>query len=542
VRTGALLVFVAACAEPSPNDDGLSGASPLVETIRAAGRRHRVAPGVLAALAWTASRGSMRGGEPAAYGGIGLTDLRAGGTLEEASRRTSLDPETLRRDAAANLEGGAAVLGARGREVGADPDEAFSFHDALVAYLGTALWADEVEDAMARGLEMTDDLGRSIRLAPRERFGTHELAARPDYPEAEWVGPSCNYQDASRGAGTIQEIVIHTCQGGFAGCWGWLLNCDSGVSAHYVVRSVDGHVVQDVEDQDVAWHDACNNANTIGIEHEGFVDDPDAWYTDEMYCGSANLVRWLAESYGIPIDRAHVYGHGEADDCSDHTDPGGGWDWAKYMDFVTNGCDCRPVPETCNCADDDCDGAVDDGACALAARAVDGSWPPLLEAGARANGWATFENTGTEPWAAAEVSIALAGETNLALALPPLPRDVPAGDVVRIDFEIEAPLDARLGPQRFEVGLVAADGTAIESACDGSGRIAVEIEVLAPGEADTGEDGGPDAGADVKAQGGCACASEGGSPGLLAALLLFGSRVRRRAVPAPAGTERIAVR
>ena len=42
---------------------------------------------------------------------------------------------------------------------------------------------------------------------------------------------------------------------------------------------------------------------SIGIEHEGFVDNP-AWFTDAMYRSSAALTRYLCDKYGIPKDRS----------------------------------------------------------------------------------------------------------------------------------------------------------------------------------------------------------------------------------------------
>ena len=41
-------------------------------------------------------------------------------------------------------------------------------------------------------------------------------------------------------------------------------------------------------------------------------------------------VRDIARRHGLPLDRAHVMGHDEAPDCSEHDDPGPGWDWAAY--------------------------------------------------------------------------------------------------------------------------------------------------------------------------------------------------------------------
>ena len=36
------------------------------------------------------------------------------------------------------------------------------------------------------------------------------------------------------------------------------------------------------------------------------------------------------------VERA-AGGHGEAPDCSDHTDPGAGWNWTHYLDLVRTG-------------------------------------------------------------------------------------------------------------------------------------------------------------------------------------------------------------
>ncbi len=82
-------------------------------------------------------------------------------------------------------------------------------------------------------------------------------------------------------------------------------------SWNYTMRSTDGHIAQHVKAKDVAWH-AGNwyvNAKSIGIEHEGFVAEQGAWYTEAMYRSSAKLVRYLAGKYGIPLDRQHILGH-----------------------------------------------------------------------------------------------------------------------------------------------------------------------------------------------------------------------------------------
>ncbi|MEV6970546.1 N-acetylmuramoyl-L-alanine amidase [Hamadaea sp. NPDC051192] len=159
--------------------------------------------------------------------------------------------------------------------------------------------------------------------------------ASTDYPAAAWVPASTsNYTASSRESSyPINYIVIHTAQGSYSGTINWFQNAAAGVSAHYVV-SKGGAVTQTVRDKDIAWH-AGNwtyNTQSIGIEHEGFIDDPN-WTSAAMYQASANLVRYLCDKYGIPKDRAHIIGHNEVPGAT-HTDPGSYWNWSTFMSYV----------------------------------------------------------------------------------------------------------------------------------------------------------------------------------------------------------------
>jgi hypothetical protein len=100
------------------------------------------------------------------------------------------------------------------------------------------------------------------------------------------------------------------------------------------------------------------NQQAVGIEHEGYAHTGYTWYTEAMYRSSAALVRWLASTYNIPLDRTHIIGHYEVPDPNNaglfggadhHHDPCDSWagsatwhnniacywDWAHYMDLVT---------------------------------------------------------------------------------------------------------------------------------------------------------------------------------------------------------------
>lgn len=101
-----------------------------------------------------------------------------------------------------------------------------------------------------------------------------------------------------------------------------------------MVRSGDGLVAQCVRERNIGWH-AGNwdyNTRSIGIEHEGWVDQP-SYFTHAMYERSARLTADICDRYGLTKDRAHIIGHHEVPG-SDHTDPGVNWDWVRYIRLV----------------------------------------------------------------------------------------------------------------------------------------------------------------------------------------------------------------
>ncbi len=176
--------------------------------------------------------------------------------------------------------------------------------------------------------------------------GTPATAAQPrtsaappravDYPTAEWQpATDSNYSRSSRPtAYPVDYVVIHVTQETYADTLAIFGDPDKQVSAHYVVRSSDGHVAQCVREADIAWH-AGNwdyNTRSIGIEHEGWVDQPQ-YFTDALYEQSARLTAAICTAYGIPKDRSRIIAHHEVPG-SDHTDPGPFWDWTRYIRLV----------------------------------------------------------------------------------------------------------------------------------------------------------------------------------------------------------------
>ncbi|GAA3814297.1 N-acetylmuramoyl-L-alanine amidase [Streptomyces phyllanthi] len=181
--------------------------------------------------------------------------------------------------------------------------------------------------------------GTALAVIPYSLLPDPRAGAQPqgyDYPPAEWQPASAsNYTEAERPTShPIDSVIIHVTQTTFRNALSVFQNPRKKVSAHYLVRSADGSVTQCVRERDIAWHAGNwdHNTRSIGIEHEGWVDEP-SYFTDAMYEQSARLTAAICATHGIPKDRAHIIGHHEVPG-TDHTDPGANWDWTRYMKLV----------------------------------------------------------------------------------------------------------------------------------------------------------------------------------------------------------------
>ncbi len=171
-----------------------------------------------------------------------------------------------------------------------------------------------------------------------------------DYGPAIWnAAHSSNYSARTQ---AVSAVVIHTAQGSYAGTISWFKNASSNVSTQYVIRSSDGQVTQMVRNKDKAWHVGNHNGYTLGIEHEGYVNNS-SWYTSAMYNSSAALVRSFCAGYStIPCSSAYkgasssgrtvlptstkIKGHQHYSGGT-HTDPGINWNWSKYYGLLNPG-------------------------------------------------------------------------------------------------------------------------------------------------------------------------------------------------------------
>ncbi|MFF0448952.1 N-acetylmuramoyl-L-alanine amidase [Streptomyces sp. NPDC004609] len=298
-------------------------------------------------------------------------------TLEQAARISRIAAGELRERPAANVRGGAALLADAQRALRRPAtDDPADWYGAVARFSGSGdpatatAYADEVFAVIRSGVSRVTDSGVRVTLAadpdavPRQAdrasaaertrgprtAGTRKTEC-PRTVACEWIpapyqefgdGDYGNHDKADRPATLpVRYIVVHDTEGSWDTAVR-LVQDPAYVSWQYTLRASDGHVAQHVPLKDVAWH-AGNwyvNAGSVGLEHEGFLASPDAWYTEAMYRSSARLVRHLAKRYGVPLDRRHIIGHDNVPGPTTgsirgmHTDPGPYWDWAHYFELL----------------------------------------------------------------------------------------------------------------------------------------------------------------------------------------------------------------
>jgi N-acetyl-anhydromuramyl-L-alanine amidase AmpD len=397
---GAPLAAAPSTPAVSPGPAAQTRPDALQEAFRAAASEFAVPESVLLAVSYHLSRWEQNQGAPSVAGGYGpmhLTDVdrlplfdgRGDDrtrprtptrndpglhTLDTAAALLGIDAETLKRDPAQNIRGGAALLARYARETGG-PGVANvgDWYGAVAKYNGSpdpvaaGSFADDVYATIQAGMARTTSDGQRVVLTAQTVAPNRATAAGldshrrrdtecPTRLDCDFVPAAYvlndpndltnygNYDLADREDDglDIRYIVIHNTEIDYATTLQAFQNPLRYVSAHYVIRSSDGHIAQMVRNQNVAWH-AGNwyvNGHAIGLEHEGVAIEGATWYTEQMYRASARLARYLAQKYHIPLDRAHIIGHDEIPgptppfQAGMHWDPGPFWDWAHYMELV----------------------------------------------------------------------------------------------------------------------------------------------------------------------------------------------------------------
>ncbi|HBF74171.1 MAG TPA: hypothetical protein DDW71_02795 [Lactobacillus sp.] len=147
-----------------------------------------------------------------------------------------------------------------------------------------------------------------------------------------------NYTHAKRPVDVrIYYIVIHATELSYSDTIARFQSANQ-VSAHVVIRQVDGHRTEMVAPENVAWH-AGNwdmNCRSLGIEQEAYIEDP-ATYTEIMMNALADQIQEWSARYHVPLDRAHLLGHDNVaaptreKAVEMHHDPGWYFDWENLF-------------------------------------------------------------------------------------------------------------------------------------------------------------------------------------------------------------------
>ncbi|MEV7386647.1 N-acetylmuramoyl-L-alanine amidase [Streptomyces sp. NPDC091215] len=400
-RRAALLTAVAAlavtggAAVPMPALAAGGTAEPvtsLQQDFTAAADAYHVPQQVLLAVAYQESAWDTHAGQHSTDGGYGpmhLTDvtpaMMAGGdagaagradlaklaadpalhTLQAAAKLTGLSAEELRTDPTANIRGGAALLASYQKAVtGSTSADPGNWYAAVARYSqssrrqGAEAFADRVFATVQKGAGRTTADGERVRLAADSDVdpATGQLKAL-DLKSAATTDTECpttvactfvpaaasNGQVSNRPANGIRidSIVIHDTESSYDAAITTFEKA-GGSAAHYVMRSSDGAVTQMVPTKDLAFHagNYSTNMHSIGIEHEGYAAHGATWYTEAQYEATAELVKYLADRFGIPLDRQHIVGHDNVAGPKSslvsgmHWDPGPSWDWNHFMNLL----------------------------------------------------------------------------------------------------------------------------------------------------------------------------------------------------------------
>jgi len=280
------------------------------------------------------------------YGLMHLVDNSYSRTLLEAAELTGLSVEDLKTDPIANIRGAAALIARCAKETVGEPQRLGDYWEALKRFTGLM---PSVQEKQAReyyriirdGAKATNALGMEIDLSPTPVDLPRSTVAAPlstesiEYPPAIWNPADPSNYTASRSHSIDRWINHWFGVGTYAGAISWFQNPSSDVSAHFVIRKVDGELTQMVRIAHTAWH-AGNwnyNSRSIGIEHEATTTNP--WPTSPtapMLVNSADCCRYFCDLYGIPKTRSYIIGHNEVPGVS--TSCPGPLPWDTYMALV----------------------------------------------------------------------------------------------------------------------------------------------------------------------------------------------------------------
>ena len=336
-------------------------------------------------------------GDPAHPAPRMVTQVRTHYTLDDAARLLKVSPGTLTTSESQNIRGAAAVLASYARSLngGALPTSLGGWYAAVAAYSGDTnlqsarSFADDVFATLRSGASLVTQDDQAMNLAADPGVSPDQAAlSKLDLKPAATAASasvdcpstvSCtfvpaayaqddpndptnygNYDTAGRPSSMtdpsgqpasmkINYIVIHDTEGSYTGTISEFQNPAAYVSANYVIKSSNGAITEMVRPKDVSWGagDWYVNMHAINIELEGFAEQGRTWYTAAMYKSATALVHYLASTYGVPLNRAHIIGHEDVPGPTDgytaaqHWDPGPFFNWTHFMALLHGVSDYR---------------------------------------------------------------------------------------------------------------------------------------------------------------------------------------------------------
>tara|TARA_R110002096_G_scaffold361075_3_gene554163 strand:+ start:61225 stop:62820 length:1596 start_codon:yes stop_codon:yes gene_type:complete len=341
---------------------------PLDQSFDDAARETGVPTQLLKAIAQTETQFQMvRGDEHhGRAGSVGLMGLRSD-VVAHAAKLASLDVMDVEQDPASNILAAAFVLSELADARNIDRADLGAWAETIGDY--STILDDEaryayvvggVYETLNTGAEFIEEDGTPIvSLAPISIEAQYPavtgalFAGTSDYSDSVWR-PSPNFSNRPTGSvGKPKLVVIHTCEGGYAGCWGWLRNTAASASAHYVVKENGSQITQLVREAKRAWHisasySSARNGGTysslngrstndfsIGIEHAGYASQSS--FPSGQINASAKLVCDITKDHSIARDKYHIVGHGQLQPWN-RTDPGANWPWTHYINRVKEYC------------------------------------------------------------------------------------------------------------------------------------------------------------------------------------------------------------
>jgi N-acetyl-anhydromuramyl-L-alanine amidase AmpD len=361
--------LLAACGDMPPVTGPKCDASPALSAAPApstspydplfarAGAEFGVPAELLRAVSYVETRWQMVRGEeefPGRPAAFGLMALR-GEALRRGAEGAGVSVEAARTDPAANVRAAAALLRSYADALGIDRAELGAWAPAVARYSG--IESPGGRESYVRG-EVYRVLGSAAGPSFSRSAETDPCARKPpanpaDHAAAVWR-PSPNFNERMAGeGGKVHMVIIHTCEGSYTGCWSWLTNPASQVSAHYVVNEDGTEVSQLVREAQRAWHigatyaDTLNGGHdrhltgvqsnhfTIGVEHGGYASQA-SWPVAQIDA-SAKLVCEVTRRWSIPRDRFHIVGHAQLQPYN-RSDPGKSWPWAEYLARIQQHC------------------------------------------------------------------------------------------------------------------------------------------------------------------------------------------------------------